>query len=340
MKIKYLFRVFFLVFGVVPLLWSFLYYASHHPSRFLRFMGESEIYSKDLALFKLGGSVCLYDRARQTRTSPWVHLIFRPLNQDDSLTVFIDNNGKRGYLNLLSGGTVEITARFESAWQFSEGLAAVVENRQLGFINLKGEYAFKTKAVYNRLTMSDLDFLFNQGSCLFPGKNGAKGLINNKGEVVVEPVFAYISDPEEGLRIVSTYSGKEGVVDSSFRFLVDTLFDRVEVVLNHGIVVTKESEQQLLDFHGQPLHFVYDAVFPLYMTDVSLLSGEDIIAMETGFSAYSHNGRLGLFDDRNKKRITPPLWNNITYHAPGIFAAHLGGFCVLLDEQGQQIVAN
>ena len=217
-------------------------------------------------------------------------------------------------------------------------MAAVVENRQLGFINLNGEYAFTTRTAYDRLTISEIDFLFNQGACLFPGKNGI-GLIDKKGEVVVEPVFAYISDPEEGLRIVSTYSGKEGVVDSRFRLLVDTLFDRVEVVLNHGIVVTKESEHQLLDFHGQPLHFVYDAVFPLYMTDVSLLSGEDIIAMETGFSAYSHNGRLGLFDDRNKKRITPPLWNNITYHAPGIFAVHLGGFCVLIDEQGQ-IVAN
>ncbi len=302
-------------------------------------MGESEIYSKDLALFQLGGNVCLYDRARQTRTSPWVHFIFRPLNQDDSLTVFIENNGKRGYLNLLNGGKIEIPARFERAWQFSEGLAAVVINGQLRLINSTGEYSFKTKAAYDRLTMSDLDFLFNQGSCLFPGKNGAKGLINKKGEVVVEPVFAYISDPEEGLRIVSTYSGKEGVVDSSFRLLVDTVFDRVEVVENRGIVVTKDYNQQLLDFTGHPLHFVYDAVFPLYRADVSFLTGEDIIAMETGFSVYSVSGRLGLFDDRNKKRITPPLWNNITYHSPGIYAAHLEGFCVLIDERGQ-VVAN
>lgn len=336
MKIKYLFRLFFLVFGVVPLLWSSCYYVSQRPLTML-LLGESESFTEELSLFSIGRKVCLYNRVTQKRVCPWVDLIYRPLSHTDSITVFI-NNGKRGYLNLLQG-TIEVPARYEYAWQFSEGLAAVVENRQLGFINLKGEYAFKTKAAYNRLTMSEIDFLFNQGSCLFPGKNGAKGLINKKGEVVVEPVFAYISDPEEGLRIVSTYIGKEGVVDSSFRLLVDTVFDHVEVVLNHGIVVTKDYEQQLLDFEGQPLHYVYDAVFPLYRADVSFLSADEILKMQTKFSVYRVNTHYGLFNNSNKKRITPPLWNNITYHAPGIFAAHLGGFCVLIDEHGQ-IVAN
>lgn len=335
MKIKYLFRAFVVIFVIAPLFWSCIYYASKNPSEFLWFWGESEVFSERLALYRIGGSVCLYDRTTQKRTSPWVNVIFVPLKAHDSMTVYIAH-GKRGYLNLKRQGSVEIKAKYDYAWQFSEGIAAVVEKGQLRFIQSKGEYAFRATTAYDRFSMSELDFIFNQGSCLFPGKDGI-GLIDSKGEVVVEPVFANISAPaDKCLRIVSTHTGKKGIFDSSFRLLVDTVYDRVEVVENRGIVVTKDYNQDLLDFRGQCLHDVdlYDAIYPLYKADVSVMEARDQLEMRTGYSVYSVDGRYGLYHDLTNKQITPALYDQISYHSPGLFVVHHGDFCALIDGQG------
>ncbi len=51
MKINYLFRLFFILFGVIPFIWSFLFYASKRPSKTLLLIGETEIYNDQLSLF-------------------------------------------------------------------------------------------------------------------------------------------------------------------------------------------------------------------------------------------------------------------------------------------------
>ena len=59
----------------------------------------------------------------------------RPDN--DSLTVFCKDD-KRGYLNVNTGEMV-IAPEYDHAWVFSEGLAAVVKDNKVGFINKDNE---------------------------------------------------------------------------------------------------------------------------------------------------------------------------------------------------------
>ena len=55
----------------------------------------------------------------------------------DSLTVFCRGD-KRGFLNVNTGEPV-IDEQYDKAWIFSEGVAAVVRNGKIGFINSKNE---------------------------------------------------------------------------------------------------------------------------------------------------------------------------------------------------------
>ena len=55
----------------------------------------------------------------------------------DTLTVF-SRKGKRGFLNV-NDGRIVIEAQYDKAWVFSEGLAAVVKDKKIGFVNARNE---------------------------------------------------------------------------------------------------------------------------------------------------------------------------------------------------------
>ena len=61
----------------------------------------------------------------------------------DFYAVF-SHKGKRGYL-ILVDGEIAIPAQYQAAWKFSEGLAAVVKDNKLGFINTSGEVVIPFK---------------------------------------------------------------------------------------------------------------------------------------------------------------------------------------------------
>ena len=60
-------------------------------------------------------------------------------SRNDSLAVFCSEN-KRGYYNMYTG-EIAIPAQYRRAWVFSEGMAAVQKNGNVGFINRKGDTA-------------------------------------------------------------------------------------------------------------------------------------------------------------------------------------------------------
>ena len=87
-----------------------------------------------------------YNKLTDKRLSPKVRWI-SCVPERDSLTVFCDKEGKRGYLNVNTGKVV-INGQYNHAWHFSEGLAAVVaDNGKVGFINYDNEMVIP--AVYD-----------------------------------------------------------------------------------------------------------------------------------------------------------------------------------------------
>ncbi len=97
-----------------------------------------------------------YNKITDERLSPMVRWI-SCVPERDSLTVFCDTEGKRGYLNVNTGRVV-IDGQYKHAWHFSEGLTAVVaDNGKVGFINYDNEMVIP--AIYSDISMISKDLL-------------------------------------------------------------------------------------------------------------------------------------------------------------------------------------
>ena len=90
-------------------------------------------------------------------------------------------HNKRGYSNV-NTGCIVIDAEannYHKAWVFSEGLAAVMKEGKIGFINAKNEVVIPFQFDYtDKCRMYDFGYLFHDGYCIMTNKDGDLGLID------------------------------------------------------------------------------------------------------------------------------------------------------------------
>ena len=170
----------------------------------------------------------------------------RPDN--DSLTVFCKDN-KRGYLNVNTGEVV-IVPEYDHAWIFSEGLAAVVKDDKVGFINKDNEFVIPYKFDYG-YRMFDVDILFEGGLSIMIDDRGACGLIDKSGNWVIEPKYDEIHSGWRNKYRVVRDNGKYGLLSDS-TFILALEYDYIEYA-EGGVVVVKDGWMKHLDFDGNVL---------------------------------------------------------------------------------------
>jgi hypothetical protein len=280
----------------------------------------------------------LVSRKTGKRVTPKLDRIYHPLEENSLNTVFI-KNGKRGYLNTLNGNVI-IRPQFDFAWQFNCGLAAVVIKNKLGFININGNYVVPPKFPFNRKWYEETCFLFNEGFCLIPDSTGLLGLMDTTGKITLQPLFEEIGEPVNGFRVVKKRGGMYGLLKGRELNLV-LPFEYISiVVVADGILCCKEnSYQQLLDFNLKvELRNVFDSVDKIYSdnNNASLDEDGDPILKDSGYSTYTVNSKCGLLDCKGKI-LSPPYWDEIKYHQPGIFQARLSTAYLLIDKLGKPI---
>lgn len=281
----------------------------------------------------------LISRATGVRVARF-DFFYSPLKTSDSLTVYVVDN-KKGYFNLYSY-TRQIPAKFDLAWQFDNesGLAAVIENNKLGFINTKGIYVIPPHFPYHLNKYQGSSFIFHEGFCLIPsGNSGLFGLINTSGDVVVDPVYQMIEKTEKGWLILK--QDQYGFLDSAFKMVLSPIYDKI-MVIAEGIVVSRGTTQQLLDFDYKTVLIsgLFNYVYKLYSgddTDTEHSDPSSTKLEESGFSIYRINGKCGLIDDASGKVLSPPYYDDIFYYSPGVFRATLSDFSILIDRHGNQI---
>ena len=217
---------------------------------------------------------------------------------NDSLGVFCTDK-KRGYYNSYTGKIV-IPAQYRRAWVFSEGLAAVQKNGMIGFINRKGEVAIPFRYPYHGNPLSS--FVFENGHCIVADTTGKCGVINRKGEWIIQPKYANIDAYEEyviassaGVRKQLTYEEKtiNSFVVDNIKALTFTEKERYE---------NKDGEIVYLD-----------------------------IEVKTGLFSYSVGGRCGLMA-ANCRRRTDPLYSRIIAVDKNMYRA------LLLDSYSEVIL--
>ena len=120
---------------------------------------------------------------------------------------FQDAAGKFGYKH---DGRMVISARFDDAGVFREGLAAVKVGGKYGFIDPSGELVIP--ALY------DYAFYFREGMAMVKSV-GLYGYIDKTGKLVVPPQYDYAGYFSEGLAYVAT-KGKVGCIDKTGKMVI------------------------------------------------------------------------------------------------------------------------
>lgn len=118
-----------------------------------------------------------------TKNIDWITIS----SDEDSLMVF-SQKGKRGFINRFNG-EISIPAKYDKAWVFSEGVAAVAEKDSVFFIDHSGNPINGIKFHYNA---KNRGYVYHGGHCAIAIDGGLMGLIDSDGNWVVQPEYDWI----------------------------------------------------------------------------------------------------------------------------------------------------
>lgn len=265
---------------------------------------DGVILNDDLVAYRTDdGKVSIKNATTGVVTIKDIKIDWTQRSRNDSLAVFCSEN-KRGYYNMYTG-EVAIPAQYRRAWIFSEGLAAVQRNGNIGFIDHKGNVV--------------IDFMFPY-----------------HGNPLTEFVF------DDGHCVVANTEGRCGVIDKTGKWLIQPDYDTVNAFSEYAIV-SKSGVSMQMDYEGNVLNsFVLDSVYELtYEEDERFENREGEIEyvdklIKTGLFSYCVGGRCGLMDS-NCHRLTEPLYSSIRAVNGNMFRAILldGWSEVILNAKGE-----
>ena len=238
----------------------------------------------------------------------------------DSLAVYA-LPGKRGYININTGHII-IDAEandYRKAWVFSEGLAAVMKDGKIGFINANNEVVIPFQFDYtDKCRMYDFGYLFHNGYCIMTNNDGDLGLIDKSGNWVVEPSYDEIRSPQEwGYRVIVN-DGKYGILDSTCNAVYLVEYDNINI-LPDGFILNKDGRKWQVDLSGNIIQpFIYDGTYYLNYP-VGYNENGDIQYAFADYLKYEVAGRYGIMNRITGQAITPAIYSDINMLSQEIF---------------------
>lgn len=264
---------------------------------------DGVILNDDLVAYRTeDGKVSIKNSTTGVVTIKDIKLDWTLRSRNDSLAVFCSEN-KRGYYNMYTG-EIAIPAQYRRAWVFSEGLAAVQKNGNIGFIDHKGNVIIGFLFPYHGNPLTE--FVFDDGHCVVANAEGKCGVIDRKGQWLIQPEY-----------------------------------DTVNAFREYAIV-SKSGVSLQVSYDGRVLNsFVLDSVYELTFDEYERYENREgeieyaEKAVQTGLYAYCVGGRYGLMDG-NCHRLTEPLYGSIRAVNRNMFRATLldGWSEVILNAKG------
>lgn len=240
--------------------------------------------------------------------------------ETDSLAVYA-LPGKRGYININTGHII-IDAEandYRKAWVFSEGLAAVMKDGKIGFINANNEVVIPFQFDYtDKCRMYDFGYLFHNGYCIMTNNDGDLGLIDKSGNWVVEPSYDEIRAPQKwGYRVIVN-DGKYGILDSTCNVVYLVEYDNIDI-LPDGFILNKDGRKWQVDLSGNIIQpFIYDGTYYLNYP-VGYNENGDIQYAFADYLKYEVAGRYGIMNRITGEAITPATYSDINMLSQEIF---------------------
>lgn len=284
-------------------------------------------------------TVRVWNKATGQFTTPKLRWV-SGVPERDSLTVFCSREGKRGYLNVKTGKIV-IPASYSKAWQFSEGLGAVMwGDDRIGFIDRKNRPVIEYVIPYQK----GEEYIFRDGFCVVWYMDKGKyhyAAFKSDGEMVLGWNHRLIDKPnEEGYRIVANEDGY-WLYDRTFRKVLPESYDFMEFAYGKtGVYVTKNRIKQLLGFDGSVIEpFVIDETYRLKYITRDNSDGPDEYEIVLDIAVYRVGAWEGLMDARSGRRLTGPDYWSFEMISKDLIRARFGydDEGTVLDKRGNVV---
>lgn len=256
-----------------------------------------------------------YDRVTDKPISEKFDWFASECSEGDSLVVYADMKNRRGYLNLNTGKII-IKGAYKHAWNFSEGLGAVVVDDKVGFINPQGEWVIPCQFTVSRNAINNVGFAFHDSLCVMTNENDLCGLINQSGEWVLQPQYDRIWNPNKAHQRIYQHGGKFGIMDLYGNLLIPATYDEIQEedgvyqVITNGVMSTMDYSFHIIN------PFVCTGTDVVYLPRGEY---EEEISSEE-FVKYYINQREGIMN-ANGKVIIPAIYYYVRMVSEHLFKA-------------------
>ena len=317
---KWVRRVIAAILILIPVGFVVLIACAYYDSEYGRWYWKDEYLSKNVEIHGFQDyKVRVYNHCTGKYTTPKVNWVSdAPIT--DSLAVYAIPE-KRGYINA-NNGEIVIDAElndYRKAWVFSEGLAAVMKDGKIGFINAKNEVVIPFQFDYSdKCRMWDFGYLFHDGYCIMTNADGDLGLIDKNGKWIVEPAYDEVWVPHDsGYRII-VKDGKHGVLDSTCNVVYPAEYGYVDI-LSDGFVLNKGGKKWQVDFEGNTVQpFMFDGTYYLNYP-IGYNECGDIQYAFADYAKYEVMNRYGIMNRITGKPITLALYSDINMLSKDLF---------------------
>ena len=317
---KWIRRTIVVSFALIALGFVALVAYALYDDNYGRYWYHDEELSEDVVVYYFSDDKYrVYNNSTNKYTTPRIDWVV-DATKGDSLGVYAID-GRRGFINVKNGEII-IDAKannYEKAWVFSEGLAAVVKDGKIGFINKSNELVIPFQFDYSSNRWGDTGYLFHDGYCIMTNKDGKFGLIDISGNWVVEPEYDELWNAHKtGNRIVVN-DGKHGVLDSCGNVVYPTEYFYIDI-WEDGFVLTKDGRKWQEDYEGNIVNpFVIDGVNGYMKYPVSYSNENGVEYALSDYAEYFVNRNSGIMNRITGRPITPALFEDVNMISDKLF---------------------
>ncbi len=154
------------------------------------------------------------------------------------------------YVDRRRGKLLKPPGYFQELYKFSEGLARVVKNDRVGFINERGEWAISPRFEHKYSSPDRYESSFHEGAAAITiGDN--YGFINRQGKLFTSTNFKRVRAFERGLAVVQV-GDKYGLINKQGKFVLKPQFSvEPEGSFDRGgMLVKRNGKERCIDNRG------------------------------------------------------------------------------------------
>ncbi len=157
----------------------------------------------------------------------------------EGLAAVLNDKYEWGFIDI--NGTLVIPYQFAFAGSFCEGKAIVSDGKNMGYIDKTGKY------VINPQFQEALGFSEGLAAVKL---NDKWGFINEKGTIDINPQFDYVSPFRNGLAVILS-NEKYGYIDKTGKIIINPQFDFAETFWGNAAFITSNEKIGMIDKTGK-----------------------------------------------------------------------------------------